>query len=303
LHLITAGNAVYTAGEGAPYVTVRLHRRMPGLAFALRPDLKMIAAYREGTLTVEQGSLGDFFYILSVNYRRARKCFFFETLELLNGSVSKSHLSHSDLMKSLYGFLPETKLRHVLLDKKWPKATHFLFAKPWHKLFHVRKAWGGLRLPAASDLHSGLFRKSLIHQGPATNVSLSMSLYRSDRQRPRAETCGMAQGFKIHNGRAGTGIIVAIKTKQKHYTSALKNTALPVKQAQISGMPFDQYFYGKKHFMLVHSEPTFDYRAVKPAHIHLGERKEIMPWTRETMSMWEHTHCAQSDNFVRQETS
>ena len=68
LTLIDAdGKSHVFTGENGPTSTVRLHARSLHRSLVLNPWLHVGEAYMNGTLTIEEGTLGDFIELLCIN--------------------------------------------------------------------------------------------------------------------------------------------------------------------------------------------------------------------------------------------
>lgn len=178
LKLITADGRVRVYGDGSlPHVSVRLHDKKLEWSLGLRPDLKIGEAYMEGLLTIEEGDLYDFLYLLVSNYKETgdRSPFhwiehispYFAWLEGVNSLVRarRNVAFHYDMPDLLYSFFLDSdrqyscgyfsemynSLEQAQFDKKRHIASKLLLNRAGLRVLDIGSGWGGLGLYLARE--------------------------------------------------------------------------------------------------------------------------------------------------------
>jgi hypothetical protein len=327
LYLVTAGGHVErfgasngaTGNEKTPHnpttpspiqVAIRLRKWNPFFFFTLRPDLRLARAYADGTLSIEYGSLRDLRYLLFTNDQEARQRPLFKWREALSGSrITKPQ---SDLIKSTYGFLPEPQFRHARASahKAGNKVMtgNPLFARTWHKLFHVRSSRGGIQLALPR-------KRSLISLKLRHAVALSMAQYHAFRNRRVTAAAGRAQHFRFdtihtgtvhtHDGQFKNSLMIAEpifhRVQRRAYAPPLRHLAGHLRPARAAvTVPFAHTLTG------IHQRPSVGWRdtsgqPVKTTPFRLYAPLGLTPWAQDFIPRWEWTIDAHSDRFVRYE--
>ncbi len=170
-----AGKSYVFAGAPGPVVTLRLHDRWLPLKLFLNPELVIGEAYMDGTLTLEDCSLYDFFHLFSVNREslgayplQAMLRTWWRRLRFLDqynpvGKAQKNVAHHYDLSRQLYELFldedlqytcayfanPNDTLEQAQRNKKRHVAAKLQLA-PGQKVLEMGCGWGGLGLYLAS---------------------------------------------------------------------------------------------------------------------------------------------------------
>jgi len=216
LRLITADEKNYVMGTGLPYVAVKLHRKSLEWTAGLRPDLKIGEAYMDGLLTIEEGTLRDFLYLLLSNYRDVKNQPLFQWHERLTRRAglfyqvntlrrARNNVAyHYDLPDQLYNFFldsdrqyscayftdPDNSLEQAQLDKKRHLASKLLLDKPALKVLDIGSGWGGMGIYLAQECDCDV-----------TGVTLSVKQYTTSRERVRATGLDKVCHFKLQDYR------------------------------------------------------------------------------------------------------
>ncbi len=198
LTLIDAnGRSHEIRGGKGPICTVRLHDRSLHRSLLLNPWLKVGEAYMDGTLTIEDGSLGDFLELLCINAEAAEYRLFFQInlwlayrLRWLSqhnpiGRAKKNIAHHYDLSGRLYDlFLDEDRQYscayftspgeslETAQDNKKRHIAAKLLLEPGQKVLDIGSGWGGLALHLAN-----------VEDIDVTGVTLSEEQFALSRQR------------------------------------------------------------------------------------------------------------------------
>ncbi len=212
LRIIDAvGKSHVFSGTPGPFVTLRLHdRRLPFKLF-LNPELAVGEAYTDGTLTLEDCSLSDFFHLFSLNrealgtyplqallrqwWRRLRSLDQFNPI----GKARKNVAHHYDLSRQLYELFLDDDLQYTCayfanaddtleqaqLNKKRHVAAKLQLA-PGQKVLEMGCGWGGLALYLAS-----------IADVDVTAVTLSSEQYKVACE--RAVALGLSHRVHFHH--------------------------------------------------------------------------------------------------------
>ena len=175
LTMVTAGGneQVFGGKSPGPAVTIKLHDRMLPWKLFLKPELAAGEAYMDGTLTIEKGTVREFFDLITVNMgwqpdnplnaksariRRIRNFFYqYDTSERAKRSVAH----HYDLSNELFRrFLdeemhyscayftdenPQRDLERAQLDKMAHIADKLLL-EPGQKVLDIGCGWGATAL-------------------------------------------------------------------------------------------------------------------------------------------------------------
>lgn len=205
-----AGRTRVFEGAPGPACAVRLHNRRLHTGLAVNPWLRVGEAYMDGTLTVEEGTLGDFIEFCCVNARAAGGNPAFRLAEWLSyrlrriqqhnpvGRARRNAAHHYDLSGALYDlFLDEDRqyscayftdadetLEAAQANKKRHLASKLLLA-PGQTVLDVGSGWGGLALYLArlSDVE-------------VTGLTLSEEQRRVSEG--RAKEAGLADRVRFH---------------------------------------------------------------------------------------------------------
>ncbi len=175
LRIIDARGRVHdfgTVGE-EPSATVRFHDRALVRKIALQPKLGVGEAYMDGTLTIEDGTIVDFWEVIGRNYRNldsddsvSRMASWFQRhvlgpLQQYNpvGRARRNVAHHYDLSDDLFDLFldedrqyscayfatPNSTLDQAQADKKRHIASKLLL-EPGMKVLDIGSGWGGMGL-------------------------------------------------------------------------------------------------------------------------------------------------------------
>ena len=205
LSLIDAAGKTYLfEGAPGPACTVRLHDRRLNTSLVTNPWLHIGEAYMDGTLTIEEGTLGDFIAFCCMNAQAACDNPVFRLTEWLGcrmrwlqqsnpiGRARRNVAHHYDLSDTLYDlFLDKDRqyscayfnsdddtLETAQINKKRHLAAKLLL-EPGQKVLDIGSGWGGLALYLAS-----------VSDLDVTGVTLSEGQHRVSEQ--RAAEAGLA---------------------------------------------------------------------------------------------------------------
>ena len=196
------------AGEG-PEVGVRLHDPILHWKLVSNPWLCVGEAYMDGTLTIEDGTLGDLLEFCCMNVAAAEDNPAFKATQWLGlkarwlqqhnpvGRAQENVAHHYDLSSRLYDLFldadrqyscayfagPNDDLETAQTDKKRHLAAKLLL-EPGHKVLDIGSGWGGLALYLAE-----------IADVEVTGVTLSKEQCRVARR--RAEEKGLSHRVKF----------------------------------------------------------------------------------------------------------
>lgn len=189
-----------TVPAGAPHldVALRVHDRRTALAIAADPDLQLGEAYMNGTLTIERGSLWDFFDLVGRNMSRRPPATLFTSARRAIGTLltdtntpdrAKANVAHHyDLSHDFYRLFLDDDLQYSCAYFTRPgqsleaaqaaKKAHIAAKLGLEDGCHVLDigcGWGGLALSiaAASDVK-------------VTGITLSVEQLAIARQRAKA---------------------------------------------------------------------------------------------------------------------
>ena len=175
LRLIDATGQLYLIGDNSdPICTVRLHKKYLNYSLCITPSLTVPEAYVNGTLTIEKGTVYDFFDLASRNYSKNVNQDVFNFLrwfdparfgQLNSRRKAKKNVSHHyDLSGELYSLFldtdqqyscayfrsPEDDLEAAQFQKKQHLAAK-LCLQPGQKILDIGSGWGGLGLYLAKN--------------------------------------------------------------------------------------------------------------------------------------------------------
>lgn len=178
LQLLTADGKSYVYGNGdAPRATIKLHRKSLEWTLGFYPQLRVGEAYMNDLLTVEEGTLRDFMYIIALNYHNLKGLKFFQAFErLIQGArhiaalnplkIARKNISyHYDIDPRIYELFldtdrqyscayfanPNASLEQAQLDKKRHIASKLHLTKPGLSVLDIGSGWGGMGLYLAHD--------------------------------------------------------------------------------------------------------------------------------------------------------
>jgi len=207
LVLITADGREHYIGDGSPArVVVRLHRKSLEWKLGFNPQLKVGEAYMRGDLTIERGTLRDFFRVLFINFDQYRTGPLLKWLGLLNRPLEwlgqfnplararRNAAYHYDMPDQLYEYFldsdrqyscayftrPGNDLEQAQLDKKRHIAAKLVLDRPNLRVLDIGCGWGGMALYLAKE--AGCRVKG---------ITLSTNQYKYSRQ--RAGAAGLAR--------------------------------------------------------------------------------------------------------------
>jgi cyclopropane-fatty-acyl-phospholipid synthase len=204
-----AGKRHAMEGEGGPSVAIRLHDRSLHRKLLFRPRLYVPEAYMDGTLTIEEGALYDFFDILVTNdiahpnelMRLGRALAqLARRLHQLNPvwRSRRNAAHHYDLSDQLYELFldrdrqyscayfrgPDDDLETAQQNKKRHIASKLLI-QPGHKVLDIGSGWGGLALYLAAECDADV-----------TGLTLSEEQLKTAQR--RAAAAGLADRVQFH---------------------------------------------------------------------------------------------------------
>jgi cyclopropane-fatty-acyl-phospholipid synthase len=220
LTLITADGQRTTYGTGMPRVAIKLHEKKLEWTLALNPEMAIPEAYMYGLLTIEEGDLREFAYILTNNdsdgldskfFLWARKAYLLLARFGHFNPLSRSRRNvefHYDLPSDLYDLFldpdrqyscayfaePGVNLEQAQADKKRHIASKLRLDGPGLKILDIGSGWGGLGLYLAKEAGADV-----------TGVTLSTEQYKMSRQKAQAAGLARACRFKLQDYRQETG--------------------------------------------------------------------------------------------------
>ena len=170
LRLIDSTGQLYQIGDNSePICTVRLHKKYLNYSLCITPSLTVPEAYVNGTLTIEKGTVYDFFDLASRNYAKNVNQDVFKFLrwfdparfgQLNSRKKAKKNVSHHyDLSGELYSLFLDTdhqyscayfskgneSLEKAQKDKKRHIASKLLL-EPGLKALDIGSGWGGMAM-------------------------------------------------------------------------------------------------------------------------------------------------------------
>ena len=217
LSVIDGRGRTHVFGDNSkPRAAIRLHRRWLDYSLAVNPPLRLGEAYMDGTLTIEEGALGDFLEILARNYDRIRTHPLFRAIDWMELMLrryntvpaARRHVAHHyDLSDRLYELFLDPDRQYSCayfptgresLEEAQTKKKHHIAAKlflnrPGLRILDVGSGWGGLALHLAriaesevvgitlsEEQHATATRRAL-QEGLAASVRFEMKDYREIR--------------------------------------------------------------------------------------------------------------------------
>ncbi len=175
LTLIDAHGRSHSIADGAgPSCTIRLHKRSLHRSLVTNPWLRVGEAYMDGTLTIEDGTLGDLIEILCRSASTAEELPIYRLTQWLNyrtrwlqqhnpvGRAQNNVAHHYDLTDTLYDMFldadrqyscayfmtPGDSLETAQDNKKRHLAAKLLL-RPGQKVLDIGSGWGGLAIHLA----------------------------------------------------------------------------------------------------------------------------------------------------------
>jgi cyclopropane-fatty-acyl-phospholipid synthase len=220
LEVVDAGGHSYGFGDksGSP-VVLRIADQRTEWELGLRPTLAVGEAYMEGRLTVEQGTIYDFFELLAANlqarawprWMQAAERLRFLTRRLrqinLRSTARRNVAHHYDLEGGLYGLFldedrqyscayfedPRMSLDQAQLAKKRHLASK-LRLQDGMKVLDIGSGWGGLALYLAEA-----------GAGDVLGISLAEEQVKFSRERAERSGLGDRVRFELRDYRELTG--------------------------------------------------------------------------------------------------
>ncbi len=202
-------------GSPGPECTVRLHDRRLQRQLVVNPWLRVGEAYMDGTLTVEEGTLGDFIEYCCANSSAAGDNPAFRLSECLSrrtrwiqqhnpiGRARRNVAHHYDLSDTLYDLFLDRDRQYscayfvddseTLEEAQQNKKRHLaakLRLQPGHRVLDIGSGWGGLGLYLAgldrvdvtgvtlSEEQHGVAQRRAAEAGLADRVRFLLEDYR-----------------------------------------------------------------------------------------------------------------------------
>ncbi|MDR3425200.1 MAG: cyclopropane-fatty-acyl-phospholipid synthase [Alphaproteobacteria bacterium] len=217
LKLTTADGKTSVFGDGAlQRIAIKLHRKSLEWSLGLYPDLKIGEAYTDGTLTIEEGDLYGFLFMLLSNYAETGDKSPFHWHEHLSPLIGKlggfnpirrarrNAAFHYDMPDQLYRFFLDpdrqyscgyftdidNSLDQAQLDKKRHIASKLLLNRSGLKVLDIGSGWGGLGLYLAREAECRV-----------KGITLSFNQYKISRDRAAVEGLGKSCDFALRDYR------------------------------------------------------------------------------------------------------
>jgi len=170
LRLIDATGRTHAIGDGAPPpIAIRLHSRYLNYKLAFNPGLFLGEAYMEGLLSIEEGTLYDFYELIARNMGSHRTPFWLTLIERISAGIrqhnpvatAKRNVAHHyDLTGRLFeifldrdrqyscGYFaaPTDSLEIAQENKKRHIAAKLLLDRSDLRILDIGSGWGGLCL-------------------------------------------------------------------------------------------------------------------------------------------------------------
>src|SRR5690606_11965109 len=165
---------IYGGEEPGPEAGIRLHDRRLHTRLALNPRLYLGEAYMDGTLTIEQGTLRDFFDVVGVNAEAFEgspwQAFMNEVMQLCRPlqqfnpmrRARRNVAHHYDLSDRLYElfldadrqyscayFRNDNETLEVAQENKKRHIAAKLLLEPGQRVLDIGCGWGGMALHLA----------------------------------------------------------------------------------------------------------------------------------------------------------
>jgi cyclopropane-fatty-acyl-phospholipid synthase len=205
-------------GVDGPVCTVRLHDRSLHRSLVTNPWLRVGEAYMDGTLTIEDGTLGDFIAILCQNASAAENMMLFRLSRWLDyrtrwlqqynpvGRAQQNVAHHYDLSDKLYELFldadrqyscayflnPGDSLETAQHNKKRHIAAKLLL-EPGQRVLDIGSGWGGLAIELARSADVDV-----------TGVTLSAEQHRYAEARAAAAGLSDRVRFRLEDYRLQT---------------------------------------------------------------------------------------------------
>lgn len=170
LRLIDAAGRPYEIGDGAPpCVSIRLHSKQLDYALVYNPGLSLGEAYMDGSLSLEEGTLYDFYELIARNMGSHRTPRWLSVIERFCAGVNQYNpigrakrnvAHHYDLSERLFEIFldrdrqyscayfatPGDTLETAQENKKRHVAAKLLLNRPDLRILDIGSGWGGLCL-------------------------------------------------------------------------------------------------------------------------------------------------------------
>jgi cyclopropane-fatty-acyl-phospholipid synthase len=221
LVLVTAKKRRTTFGnDRPPRATIKLHKKSLEWTLGIDPELGIGEAYRNGSLTIKEGTLRDFLQILLLNVANLEKTAWFRWLDRFSrpwrrfkqvnplNRARKNATHHYDLSPQLYDLFldsdrqyscgyfvgPRVSLDQAQLDKKRHIASKLYLNQPNLKVLDIGSGWGGLALFLAQEANCDV-----------TGLTLSNEQFVQSEQRAQAKKLSKKCRFALRDYRQEKG--------------------------------------------------------------------------------------------------
>jgi len=218
LRLIDAAGRTHAIGDGAPPpIAIRLHSRCLHYTLALNPGLFLGEAYMDGSLSIEEGTLYDFYELIARNMGSHRTPYWLTLIEQISAGIRQRNpvptarrnvAHHYDLTERLFeifldrdrqyscGYFatPADSLEIAQENKKRHIAAKLLLDRSDLRILDIGSGWGGLSLYLAQ-----------VANARVTGVTLSSEQHKFSQA--RAATAGLQDRvrFCLRDYREETG--------------------------------------------------------------------------------------------------
>ncbi len=206
-------------GSDGPKCTVRLHDRALHFSLLADPYLKIGESYMDGTLTIEEGTLGDLLDFLCRSAHASEDMLFFRLSEWLSRRMrrlqqynparrAKQNVAHHyDLSSALYDlfldadrqyscgyFIRDDDSLETAQENKKRHIAAKLLLEPGQRVLDIGSGWGGLGMYLAN-----------VENVDVTGVTLSEEQYSLSQQRAADAELQDRVRFKLEDYRDQTG--------------------------------------------------------------------------------------------------
>ncbi len=206
-------------GSDGPKCTVRLHDRALHFSLLADPYLKVGESYMDGTLTIEEGTLGDLLDFLCRSAHASEDMLFFRLSEWLSHRMrwlqqynpvrrAKQNVAHHyDLSSALYDlfldadqqyscgyFIRDDDSLETAQENKKRHIAAKLLLEPGQRVLDIGSGWGGLGMYLAN-----------VENVDVTGVTLSEEQYGLSQQRAAGAGLQDRVRFKLEDYRDQTG--------------------------------------------------------------------------------------------------
>ena len=203
---------------GEPSCTIRLHKPTLHRSLVTNPWLHVGEAYMDGTLTIEEGTLGDFLEIVSLSAAAAEELPVYRLTQWLGhrtrwlqqhnpvGQAQNNIAHHYDLTDTLYDlfldadrqyscayFLTPGDSLETAQDNKKQHIAAKLLLQPGQKVLDIGSGWGGLAIHLARTANVDV-----------TGVTLSQEQHRYAENRVKEAGLSDRVRFKLQDYRLQT---------------------------------------------------------------------------------------------------